>query len=92
MQRIVPQSVPLSYSLLPAPPPLLMLAAPRFAGFLPAPQVVSQQITVEKVKFRSEARVFRSFAEWKSADEELTALFENAYRRLDAVRREVRYV
>jgi hypothetical protein len=85
MQGIVPQSVPLSYSTVP------LLAAPPIAGLLPAPKV-KPQITVEKIAKspQLESRVFRSFAEWEAADEELAAFFEGAIQRLAAVRNAIR--
>jgi hypothetical protein len=87
--RILPQSAPFSYSLLPAPAPLLMLPAPQFAGLLPAPK---PQITVEKISKRKSApyqpssRIFRSIAEWNAADAELANIIEGAIQRLNAIR------
>jgi hypothetical protein len=85
MQGIVPQSVPLSYSSVPG---FAMLPAPQIAGLLPAPQITVEKIKQPQRRFRahSQAPVFCSFAEWRSADDELAAWFESACRRLDAVR------
>jgi hypothetical protein len=63
-----------------------MLPAPHIAGLLPAPKPA---ITIEKIVRQPASRVFRSFAEWQAADDELAAWFEGALRRLAALRPEV---
>jgi hypothetical protein len=80
MNRILPQIASNSYS---SSPGLLMLPAPKIAGLLPAPQ---PKITVEKIIQPCEAHVFRSFAGWQAADNELAEFLEGALRRLAASR------
>jgi hypothetical protein len=88
---ILPQLASYSYSLLPAPTPLLMLSAPQFAGLLPAPR---PQITVEKRKRQSSSSrvVFRTPAEWRAADAELAAMIERTIETINAARQGVYYV
>jgi hypothetical protein len=78
--RILPQIASNSYS---SSPGLLMLQAPRIAGLLPAPQ---PKVTIEKIIKPPKSHVFRNFAEWQAADEELAALFDGALQRLAALR------
>jgi hypothetical protein len=88
--RILSQSAPFSYPLLPAPAPVLMLPTPTIAGLLPAPR---PQITVEKRKQTKTqpSRVFRSPAEWRAADAELAAVMERAMEAINAARQGVYY-
>jgi hypothetical protein len=65
-----------------------LLPAPKIAGLLPAPQ---PKITVEKIDREPESRVFRSFAEWQAADEEIAAFLEGMFHWL-ARSREVYHV
>ena len=84
--RIVPQSVPASYS------PLLALPAPQIAGLLPAwcvrPPSEPPTIIVEHSKAGS-PRVFRSFTEWDAADAEIESFLVGARQRLSALYAEV---
>jgi hypothetical protein len=90
--RILPQIASFSYS---SSPGVLLLPAPKIAGLLPAPKIAGlltapqPKITVEKIVPERESRVFRSFAEWQAADEEIAAFLEGMYRRLAAAHPEV---
>lgn len=85
--RIVPQVASASYSSLPP-----LLDAPRTAGLLPARlpipsakvEIVQHQTYRQEAPRKSSSRVvYRSFAEWRAADEELRQFFEGSRRRID---------
>ncbi len=93
--QIVPQSAPASYSHF--PPPLLMLAAPRIAGLLPAqvpgaePPVFrtglapGQELLLKKNSQDTGLQTHRLFRTPDEMDADLYAIFEQAQARYVAL-------